>query len=123
MTSQRRVVASLSIGIIGWFSPVLANLIPGALIVTALVGPVVTGVVGAALGRGRGLPWLLLGFLLPPAAVLIVAYASSNESSGFDITQYTMLGLVLVVLGFYAWLGAQRVWTSRRRPRIAFHRP
>lgn len=114
LTSPQSAVACSAIGFLGWFSPVLSIFLPGALLIAALIGPIATGAVGARLGRGRGLPWLLLGFLLPPAMVMIVAYSSRNEMSGFNVIQYTILGLALMCLGFYGWLAAGRFWTSRR---------
>jgi putative effector of murein hydrolase LrgA (UPF0299 family) len=120
MTNQQRVVASLAIGFLGWFSPALSNFITGTLVIMALLGPIVTGAVGAAIGGGRGLPWLLLGFLLPPAVVLVVAYSSQRETSGFDLIQYTMLGLVLLCLGFYGWFAGHRIWMGRRTSQGTF---
>jgi hypothetical protein len=113
--SRRSVVASLVIGFLGWFSPVLAHVIPGTLVLTAVIGPIATGALGAAIGRGRGLPWLLLGFLLPPAIAVIVASSSRAEGSGFAFVDYTMLGLVLICLGFFGWVGGHRIWVSRRK--------
>jgi hypothetical protein len=113
--SRRAVVASLVIGFLGWFSPVLSSFIPGTLVMTAVIGPIATGAIGAAIGRQRGLLWLLLGFLMPPAIRVIAASLSQDEGSGFAFIDYTMLGLVLVSLGFYGWVGGHRIWMRRRK--------
>jgi hypothetical protein len=110
-------VAAAAIGFFGWFALVLSGGAPGTTIIVELLGPLAIGAVGAAIGRGHHLGWLLLGFALPPTLAVISARLSQPvpENSGFAFVEYSILGLVLVTLGFYGWLAVRRIWTTRRR--------